>query len=193
MTEVIHKLNITAEAAFDISDGLGLKRFDKRTLKSEAEEYIGNLYATGRIPWWGYFRADYIDEESGRRLKLFIYKRERFGLMQVWDLKGVCEAEEWTQDAEDDGLIRSWVETRIDDLPDEEDWVVRLRVWQVLNETQNIEFADVLEEVKNAFDCERDKKDAEKLAFLQSLYFEFTGRRRAKKKNRSDREVAIRA
>jgi len=183
MTEVIHKLNITAEAAFDIADGLGLEQFDKRTLKAETEEYITLMTASKRLPWWGYFRCDYIDEASGRRLKLFIYKGERFGLMQMWDLKGVCEVAEWTQDAEDDGLIRSWLETKITELPDEEDWVVGVRVREILTRTEKTLFLNVLEEVKNAFDCDRDKEDAEKLAFLQSLYFEFTGRRRAKKKN----------
>jgi hypothetical protein len=182
MTEVLHKLNITAEAACDISEGLGLTGLDRRTLKADVEEYITHMSASGRLPWWGYFRADYVDDDSGRRLKLFIYKGDKLGLMQMWSLKGVCFAADWSEDAEDDGDIRRWLCSRLKPPPAEDDWVVRYRVWKILNETQNVEMLDVLEEVKNAFDCERDKDSAEKLALQQSLYFIFTGRRRAKKK-----------
>jgi len=186
MAEVIHKLNITAEAAFDLSDCLGLERLDRRTLKAETEEYITRMTASGRIPWWGYFRADYIDEDSGRRLKLFVYKRKRIGLMQYWDLSGVCEADDWTQDAEDDGLVRVWVETKTEDLPDGDDWAVRVRVNEIIKRTEHTEYADVLEEVLNDFECERDKKEAERVAFLQSVFFNFRGRRRTRKRIKSD-------
>ena len=181
MAEVIHKLNIMPEAAFDLSDCLNLNGFDKRALKTETEEYISHMTASDRLPWWGYFRCDYIDEASGRRLKLFVYKGIRIGLMQYWDLMGVCEAAEWTEDAENDGLIRVWLETKIEGLPDEDDWAVRVRVNKILRETGKTVFENVLEEVLNDFECKRDKEAAEKLALLQSFHFERRGRGRAKK------------
>jgi len=123
MTEVIiHKLNITAEAKFDIREVIGLERFDMRTLKSECEEYITRMTEAGRIPWWGYFRSDYIDEDSGERLKLFFYKGDRLGLMQAWDLKGVCLAADWSEEAEDDGAVRLWLESSITEFK-KGDWV----------------------------------------------------------------------
>ena len=188
MAEVIHKLNITPEAAFDLSECLGLDKFNKRALKTETEEYLNNLTVSGRLPWWGYFRCDYIDEDSGRRLKLFIYRGMRIGLMQYWDLTGVCEAADWTQDAEDDGLIRVWLESKIEDLPDEEDWAVRVRVNKILKETEKTLWENVLQEVQNEFEHERDKAAAERVAFLQSVYFERRGRR-VEKNRRGNRAV----
>ena len=59
--------------------------------------------------------------------------------MQYWDLKGVCEAADWSEEAEDDGLVRVWLETKIEDLPDEEDWAIRARVYKILKETESID------------------------------------------------------
>ena len=86
-TEVIHKLNITAEASLDIKECLGDIVFDKRRFKADVEEYIQNM--SRRLPWWGYFRADYEGDDI-ECLKLFIYKGEKLGVMQFWDLRGVC-------------------------------------------------------------------------------------------------------
>ena len=186
MAEVIHKLNITPEAAFYLGECMGLEDINKRALKAETEEYIKNMTDSGSLPWWGYFRCNYVDEESGRRLKLFIYRGMRLGLMQYWDLAGVCDADDWTEDAEEAGLIRAWLKTKIEDLPDAVDWAVRVRVAQIINETEKTLFENVLEEVLNDFEHKRDKETAEELAFLQSVYFERKGRGRAKKKARRD-------
>jgi len=187
MAIVIHKLNITAEASFDIHE-IGLPHLDKRRLKAEVEEYIFRMNASGRLPWWGYFRCDYLCEDSGKMLKLFIYRRERLLVMQHWDLAGVCEAKDWSLEAEEDGLVRAWLQTKITDLPDIDDWAVSARVWQVLNDTAKTVFENVLKEVENEFVCKRDKEDAQKLAFLQSVFFEFRGRRRTKAKAGRDRK-----
>jgi hypothetical protein len=180
MAEVIHKLNITPEAAFDLSVCLALPDINKRRLKADVAEYITHMTASGRLPWWGYFRCDYVDEDSGVRLKLFVYRGIRLGLMQYWDLRGVCESGEWTEYDEDEGFIRSWLKRKIDDLPDEDDWVVGHRVNQVLKETGKTRFEKVLEEVGNEFECDGDKETAEKLALLQSIHFECRRVRRNK-------------
>ena len=188
--EVINKINITAEARFDLGECVGLEAFDWRTLKSETEEYINRQASAGRIPWWGYFRADYVDEDSGRRLKLFFYKGGTFGNMQIWDLKGICEADDWTQDAEDEGHIRAWLKTSIGKLPaDEDDWAVRVRVNEIIKNTEKTLWINVLEEVTSVFECGRDKETAERLAFLQSAHFDHGGRRRVEKKTRQDRKM----
>lgn len=181
-TEVIHKLNITAEASLDIKDCLGGIVFDKRKFKAEVEEYIQNM--SKRLPWWGYFRADYEDEYN-ERIKLFIYKGEKLGLMQYWDLRGVCLAKDWSEEIEDEGYIRSWLNTKIEDVPDDEDWVIRYRVWKVLRNTNQTSYEKVIEEVSSEFNNNRDKETAEQMAFLQSSYFEFTGRRTRKKDKRN--------
>jgi hypothetical protein len=188
MEDLIHAVNVTPEAAFDYAACFGEARLDKKTLKAELSEYIGYMTAAGRIPWWGYFRCDYDDARSGRRLKLFLYRQRRLGNMQYWDLVGLCLAEDWSEDAEDDGAVRRWLKEKVEDVPDYDDWVVRRRVNEILNETSKTLWENVLEEVKNAFDCERDKEAAEKLAFLQSVHFEFSRRRRVKKTRRIRRE-----
>jgi hypothetical protein len=187
-TGVIHKVNITAEAKLDVLYDLNLQGFDWRMLKAEIEEYIKNQSEAGRIPWWGYFRVNYLDESSDTLLMLFCHKGKKTGIMQFWDLAGVCLAEEWSEDAEYAGEIRSWLNTKIDELPEEDDWVVRVRVNEILKNTEKTQWTNVLEEVKDAFKCERDKEAAEKVALLQSACFEFNGSRRINKKDKCHRK-----
>lgn len=182
--EVINKLNIAPEARFDVFESIGFDAFDWKALKKETEEYIGHMTASGRLPWWGYFRCNYIDENSGVRLKLFVYLGIKIGPMQYWELKGVCEAAEWSQDAEDDGLVKAWLETKIENLPEAEDWAVRIRTNRILKATEKTLLENVLTEVRNEFECDRDKEAAEGLALLQSIHFEKRGRGIAKKKIR---------
>ena len=180
---VIHRLQITPEAAFDIFDSLGLVGFDTRLLKTELEEYITRKNAAGRLPWWGYFRCDWYDEGNDRWVKLFIRKGMTVGIMQYWNLAGVCFLEDWTDELEDEGIIRAWLDTRVEDIPNEEDAAVRLRVWETLKNTNKTVFENFLEEVKNEFVNQRDKEAAEKLAFLQSIHFRVRGRKRPAKKD----------
>jgi len=172
MTEVIHKLNITPEAAFDISDCLGLEQFDKRTLKNEVGEYITRQSRAGCIPWWGYFRADYIDEDSSRRLKLFICKGDKFGLMQNWNLMGVCGADEWTREAEDDGSVRLWLESSITDLGTG-DWVFE-QIARAEADKLDVSFAvqgglqELPRELKYAIEHGNNQELVEALRFFQN-------------------------
>jgi hypothetical protein len=183
VADLIHKLNITAEAAFDISEVLELTWLDRRVLKSEIEYYISHMTTSGRLPWWGYFRCDYVDEDTGRRLKLFINKGGRAGLMQFWDLVGVCEAADWTQDAEDDGIIRAWLNMKIENIKEDEDAVVRWRVQELLKNTTRTVWENVLTEVLSDFNSERDKASATRVAILQSVGFSTRRRRGAGEKN----------
>lgn len=187
-SEVINKITITEEAVFDYTEALAFGTLDKRTLKAEVGEYIDHLNRSGRLLWDNYFRCKYLDENSGQMLMLFLYRAEKMSVMQYWNLVGICLGSEWDENDEYEGGIRAWVETNITELPDEDDWVVRHRVNKILNETEKTLFENVLEEVKNAFACERDKETAEKLAFLQSVYFEFQGRHRARSKVRKNRK-----
>jgi len=61
-------------------------------------------------------------------LMLFIYKAERFGIMQTWEVTGVCIADEWDETLEDEGIIRQWCRTEIENLHDEKDWVIQVRI-----------------------------------------------------------------
>ncbi len=185
--EVIHKLNITDESKFDIKECLNIKGFKWQALKKEVEEYITHQSKENKLPWWGYFRCKYYDEKSDSMLMLFIYKSCKLSIMQYWDLAGVCLAKDWTQELEDDGFIRSWLKVKIKDIPEQEDWVIRERVMKVLERTTKTKFEKVLKEVRDEFNNKRDQEVAEEMAFLQSYYFEFTGRR-TRKKNQSNRK-----
>ena len=96
-----------------------------RDIKKEVETYL--QYIADRTRGY-YFRVKYYDEGIDRMLMLFLYKGERFGPMQVWKITGVCFAEDWTEELEENGQIRFWLKTKISDFEDKTDWVVR--VWQ---------------------------------------------------------------
>ena len=91
MEIIIHKINITVEARFDLDEILGYGKFDWQRFKKEIEEHIARLAKSNRIPWYDFFRTDYIEKNSGKQLKLFFYRRELFGIMQIWNLAGIRE------------------------------------------------------------------------------------------------------
>lgn len=120
---VINKVVITAEAEFDYESEFGL-RLPKKEIKQETEEYISG--SLSRFSGY-YFRIKYLDEATDRMLMLFVYKGVVFGSMQMWEIRGVCSAEDWTEELEEDGQIREWLDTTI--TPTEEtDWVWDLRI-----------------------------------------------------------------
>lgn len=127
---VINKVVITDEAIFDYEELAAGQSMPKADIKSESETYIENMQKCGRLLRGYYFRAKYFDESMGKMLMLFFYKGIKLGSMQMWKLSGICEANDWTKELEDDGLIRVWLNSKIADLPTEIDWVVESRVWQ---------------------------------------------------------------
>jgi len=181
---IVHKLNISFEASWDITHCLELK-IDKCKLKLEVEEYIARMAAGGYLPYRGYFRCDYICEDSGERLKLFVFEGPRFSSMQIWDLAGVCLAADWSEEFEENGQIQRWLKMRVVNLPFEEDWSIAVRVRQVLKNTSKTLIENVLKEVTDEFKYKRDQETAKKMALLQSVFFKF--RKRTEKENRPDR------
>lgn len=120
---VINKVVITAEAEFDYESEFGC-RLPKIDIKRETEEYISG--SLSRFSGY-YFRIKYLDEATDRMLMLFVFKGVVLGCMQLWEIRGICPAEDWTAELEDDGQIREWLETTIN--PTEEtDWVWDLRL-----------------------------------------------------------------
>lgn len=204
MEVIIHKISITAEAKFDIVEILGLQEFNWQTFKKVTEENIAHQAKADCIPWRGYFRADYIDEDSGKILKLFFYRGELFGIMQMWNLAGVCQASNYNDDSEENGQIRAWLKSEIFSKSSiithewlvNNEWVIWLRVHDILekatmrdcqnhiaDETARTSYwTDILQEVQNAFKCERDKTAAREVALLQSRNYCFRRRERNGKK-----------
>ena len=188
-TRTIHKVNITAEAIFDVRESLEVPDFDFRALRKECEEWIEGKAATNRIPPHGYFHTAWNDEASGRWFEIFFYKGETIGTMvQYWDLAGVCFFEDWHEYWEDGGYIRNWLKTRIDPPTPEDDFAVRVRVAEIFRNTEKTAYNNFLKEVLNEFDHPRDKAAAEELAFLQSVHFRVRPRKPFAKKSRGNRK-----
>ncbi len=120
---VINKVVITAEAEFDYESEFD-RRLPKKEIKQETEEYIGG--SLSRFNGY-YFRAKYYDEATDRMLMLFVYKGEVFGSMQMWEIRGICPAEDWSKELEDDGQVRVWLKSKLE-TAEETDWVWDLRV-----------------------------------------------------------------
>lgn len=167
-TEVINKIEITAEAAFDYECCIGRRRqpswnqmlrfalgdsalafdlydewekireLDKKTLKAEVEEYINRMNQGGRLLYENYFRCEWYDEQTGLMLMLFLYRTSKMSVMQNWEVRGICKAVDWSEDAEEDGLIRNWLKSRITNLNCEYDWVEELRLRQAINEIEEV-------------------------------------------------------
>jgi len=184
----INKVIITAEAEFDYINELQLCSFPKKDIKKEVEEYLSYMELASRLIECRYFRIKYYDEKWDKMLMLFFYKGQTFSNMRMWKLSGVCYAEDWNEDLEEEGNIRSWLKNEIYDLPEEKDRIVIERTNEILKNTDKTIFDKVIEEVTNAFECERDKEVAKEVAFLQSAYFEFSGRGRINKKDKCYRK-----
>jgi len=125
----INKIIITAEAEFDYEKDLIRMRMPKNEIKKELEEYIDNMRLNDKLQCDRYFRVKYYCEKIDQYILFYIYKAEKFGTMQIYRLCGVSSIYDWNEAIEEDGKIRNWLETRIEDLPDD-DWVVSLRCRQ---------------------------------------------------------------
>ena len=126
MEIVIDKILITEEAKSDYIDTVGYE-LPSKDIKTEVEAYIELLKSSRRFTSGRYFHVNYLDEDADKTVKLFFYKGETIGRMQMWNLVGVCLAEDWNEQVEESGQIRLWLKTSLN--PKEEtDWVWDLRV-----------------------------------------------------------------
>jgi hypothetical protein len=170
-------------AAFELAERYEqpLRKLDGDKLSRELAEYINRMNDAGRLLYERYFRCEYEDDLTGSRLMLFLYRGGKPDQVQEWDLSGICYAADWNEEIEYEGVIRNWLKEKVKDPPDYDDWAVTDRVNKILTNTEKTLWVNVLKEVQDAFECERDKEYAEKVAFLQSYAFSFRKRRRAKK------------
>lgn len=138
---VIDKVVITAEAEFDYESEFGC-RLPKKEIKQETEEYIGSRLS--RFDGY-YFRAKYYDETTDKMLMLFVYRGDAFGRMRIWEIRGICPAEDWTEELEDDGQVRVWLKSKLD-TAEETDWVWDLRVREAIRQKEIAEeFGEAVE------------------------------------------------
>ena len=135
MEIAIDKIIITEEAEFDYEEAVGYP-IPKGDIKAEVEWYISERKKAGRFNVGCYFYVNYLDEEADEMVKLFFYKGERFGKMQIWSLAGVCLKDDWSEEMEECGQIRVWLKTSLD--PESTtDWVWEERIRKYLRDKEN--------------------------------------------------------
>jgi len=200
-TVIINKVNITEEAVFDYEYCIGyrvslcrkieldngedkpIRKLNKRRLKIEIEEYIELQTRNGRLLHEKYFRCKYYDREMKQTLMLFFYKADKLSIMQYWNLVGICFERDWSEEAEEFGVIRSWLKSRVECLVKKEDGAVKIRVNEILEYTEKIQYEEILEEIQDEFEHERDKVYAEKLLLHHSYHFKRKRERGNKREN----------
>lgn len=132
----INKVVITEKAKFDYNDLFG-QPIPRKDLKAEAENYIDNVQKTLGC----YIRLKYYDETADRMLMLFFYRGIRLGIMQMWELQGICLENDWTEELEECGQIRAWITSALDTKEDA-DWVWDLRVRQEREQKEREDYND---------------------------------------------------
>lgn len=128
---ILHKVNITNEAKFDYASIFGLleiideesflpSRFQIPYIKADLEYFI----QTNKQYWSkSYFKVKFLEEQTNTMLYVFVRPGIKLWKMKMWDIVGFCVADDWNEDLEEMGAIKGWLDTKIENLPDEEDWV----------------------------------------------------------------------
>lgn len=188
---VINKVVITAEAACDYRELKGAALF-KRDFKYECETYIDNMISVGRLDNY-YFRCKYYDEETDEMLMLFFYKGERFGSMQMWNLKGVCLESDFSEEMEKNGQIRVWLNSELHP-EDKSDWVVELRERERRKESgmPTYSLAGLPKEVINAIYSGTDQDAFERLSCIKRKGGKWVGIRKFMPSRKPTRKVCKR-
>ena len=199
-SESFNKVTITPEAVFDYEHCLFVgkypswdeclaiaggdqreafryaKRFDKPTAKldqrammAEVDEYIDRQNRAGHLLCESHIRHKYLDEKSGRMLMLFLCRDKLIDMMQNWILIGICFAEDVDDDADDE--IKTWLNRKIAVESEKMDWAVSSRAIGLIKSTDRMPYKKVMQEVRNEFECKRDKADAEKILLLYKHCF----------------------
>ena len=132
---VLHKINITTEAKFDYADIFNLfvvvdgesflpSKLQLSELKKEVETYI--QYNEN---YWHkhYFKVKYLEERTNKMILVFIRKSYKISNMQIWDIVGFCDERSWNEEMEEFGTVKSWLNTKVENLPKEKiDWAEEL-------------------------------------------------------------------
>ena len=98
------------------------RTLDKARLRKDLKEYITHMVDSNRLLREHYFRVKWFDGNTDLMLMLFVYRDRLDASKQYWRLAGICKAEDWSQELEDDGIIRKWLKPFELDEP-KGDWV----------------------------------------------------------------------
>lgn len=109
MEKYINKVVINKEAKFDFEEVCCCYKMPKAEMKRELEIYIDLMQNSGRLLYKKIFKVKYLDEVTDKMLLLFFRKGRCLRLMQFYELEGICEETNYSEDLEDEGLIRNWL------------------------------------------------------------------------------------
>ena len=168
----LHCVQITENAQFDYENGLIFKKFpncddivdenwriesvyDKPLVimpKTEYKKEVSDYIQLNKRLWYKtYIRAVYYDEKLDRELMLFILKDRQIGCIQYWNIVGICNAADWTEDNEEDGVIRAWYTTNIND-SDTYDWVLAKQIRDEEEEKERLREEEEQKRYERMFD-----------------------------------------
>lgn len=129
-----HEFKITYEAMFDYADLFGLFEIKDdesvlplgfngkfQTMQKELKYYLQNCK---KLWYKRYFKVKFLTKYE-KFVYLFVRMGERVENTQFWNVVGMCFCEDWSEDAEECGQIRAWLDTKVENPVIEEDWVVR--------------------------------------------------------------------
>jgi len=148
MNEIyIHKVHVSPEAKYDYEECMELGVIPKMEIKNAVEEFLYIRQSEGELKH--YYRLKYFDERSNEMLMLFIRKGKNLLSMQIWEIKGICLAEDFDEDFEDLGKNKSWYESSIDitGFP-KIDWVKE--IGKNIEEIKTCNIIGLYKEVENA-------------------------------------------
>ena len=127
------KIKITYEAMFDYADLFNLFEVKNcesilplgfngkfQAMQKEVEEY---LQFNKKLQNKCYFKIKYLTIYD-KFVYLFIRKGVLEDKFQQWNIVGICFCEDWTEDAEEEGQIKAWLDTMVENPKVEPDWVV---------------------------------------------------------------------
>lgn len=154
-------------------------------MKAECEDYI-EIHPS--VKYSHYFRAKYYDETKEKMLMLFFYKVKKIGPMQLWDLKGICLADDWDEISEEKGIIRNWLKHDIQ-TEDKTDWVLEyqenVRRGLIGSGMPTFSLSGLPREVVNAIYSGADTEIIERLSHLKRKGGEWVGYKRYLPKRRA--------
>jgi hypothetical protein len=173
-SEILKRAGGCAKRAWDLSEQYEqpVITLDKKRLKAELEEYITRMNDAGKLLNTQHFRCLITDDNFSEPLMLFLHKREKMSLMQLWELVGISKADDWDEELEDDGIIRKWLKPFETDMP-KGDWVAEQQVRAEIDKQNGLSAIQgnlngLPKELKYAIEHGDDKELAKALSILQT-------------------------
>lgn len=135
-----HDIKITYEAMFDYAYLFGLFVDDESTLplgfnarfqtmQREVKEFLQK-----NKKFWNkrYFKIKYLTKYD-EFVYLFVRLMEMDDTKRVWNVVGICFCDDWSDEWEDIGQIKVWLDSCVENVKNEPDWVVEHYKYKIID------------------------------------------------------------